>query len=115
MEVVGIDERDSGWEDHSPCFRVYLFDNEGHDESSWSTETYDITGADVFEVVEWASEHAGDGAYAVALVHDETNPPPGSTPRGLVWLVGHDANGRPLSTSEQHLADRMHQRRRQAG
>jgi len=68
VHVEPVDERDSSWEDVDPRFRVYLFDT-----SRGVTSTYDITGADVLEVVEWAEREAGNSRlYAVALVHDGT-------------------------------------------
>ena len=112
VDVVAVDERDSSWEDHRPLFRVYLFQGGGRAESPWPTDTYDVTGADALEVIDWAQEQAGDGLFAVALVRDDLNRVESVTRRGLVWLVGHDANGRPSSETEQHQADRMHARRR---
>ena len=105
-----MDERDSSWEDHSPRFRVYLFRGGDRPGSSWATDTYDVTGADALEVIDWARERAGEGLFAVALVRDDLNRMSEAARRGLVWLVGHDANDRPLSETEQHFADRMHAR-----
>ena len=110
MNVVAEEERDSSWEDHSPLFRVYLFHRGDRPGSSWATGTYDVSGADALEVIDWAREEAGDGPFAVALVRDDLDRT-GDIRRGLVWLVGHDANDRPASETEQHLADRMHARR----
>ena len=59
------------------------------------TDTYDITGVDVLQAIDWAQRQAGTGfTYAVALVcedkkQERTNPGFG---RGLVWLVGIDGN-----------------------
>lgn len=94
VSIVPVDERDSGWEDHLPRFRVYLHGS-GESSTSGSTATYDVTGADVLQVVDWAQAQAGDNrTYAVALVYDdqaseERNPGHG---RGLVWLIGMDGN-----------------------
>ena len=93
-------------------FRVDVFQGGDRRESSWATSTYDVTGADTLEVIDWAREQAGDGLFAVALVRDDVDRAAGATRRGLVWLVGHDANDRPASETEQYLADRMHARRR---
>jgi hypothetical protein len=74
------------------------------------TDTYDITGADVLQVIDWAQRQAGDQlAYAVALVRDDeelerTNPGFG---RGLVWLVGMDGN----DSTDEGSAEREVQRR----
>lgn len=93
-------------------FRVYLFQGGDRPGSSWATGTYDVSGADALEVIDWAREEAGDGLFAVALIRDVPDRVTGAACRGLVWLVGHDANDRPASETEQHLADRMHARRR---
>jgi hypothetical protein len=94
VSIVPVDERDSGWEDHEPRFRVHLHGSGESSTSGW-TATYDITGADVLQVIDWAQAQAGDTlTYAVALVYDDKaeedrNPGYG---RGLVWLIGMDGN-----------------------
>ena len=94
MQVTRVDERDSGWEEDHPRFRVYLHGSGETSTGGW-TDTHDITGADVLQVVDWAQRQAGDRlTYAVALVRDDAdeerrNPGYG---RGLVWLVGMDGN-----------------------
>jgi hypothetical protein len=53
-QLTGVDERDSGWEDDHPRFRVYLHGS--GETSTWGwTDTYDITGADVLQVIDWLS------------------------------------------------------------
>jgi len=91
MDAQPVDERDSSWEDRSPRFRVYLFDR-GRGVDYTVTDTWDITGAGVLDVVRWAQDRAGDdGLYAVALVRDEKQSGDDVVPvRGLVWLVGMD-------------------------
>ena len=101
-------------EDHNPRFRVYLFRGGDQRKSSWATDTYDVTGADALEVIDWARNQAGEEPFAVALVVDEPRPKPDTAKRGLVWLVGHDANDRPRSETEQHFAERMHGMRRRS-
>jgi len=109
MQVIQVDERDSGWEDPDPRFRVYLHGS-GATSTAGSTDTYDITGADVLQVIDWAQRQAGDQlAYAVALVrddeeHERINPGSG---RGLVWLVGMDGN----DSTDEGSAEREVQRR----
>jgi hypothetical protein len=94
VNIVPVDERNSGWEDHRPRFRVYLHGSGKSSTSGW-TATYDVTGADVLQVIDWAQAQAlGGRTYAVALVCDdrakeEASPGHG---RGLVWLVGMDGN-----------------------
>jgi hypothetical protein len=46
MQVIQVDERDSGWEDPDPRFRVYLHGSSATSTAGW-TDTYDITVADV--------------------------------------------------------------------
>lgn len=53
MNVRGVDERTSRWESDDPTFRVYLFSGGGSGRS-WTTGTYDITGADGVQVLGWA-------------------------------------------------------------
>ena len=116
VQVVQVDERDSGWENSHPRFRVYLHGSGPTSTHGW-TDTYDVTGADVLQVIDWAQRQAGDSlTYAVALVHDDPardqlNPGSG---RGLVWLVGMDGNTNPIDTEEAETLDRMLARRREA-
>lgn len=109
MQVARVDERDSGWEDPNPRFRVYLHGSSETSTSGW-TDTYDITGADVLQVIDWAQRQAGDRlTFAVALVRDdaemERNSP--GYGRGLVWLVGMDGN----DTTEPGSPERVVQQR----
>jgi len=114
VQVVQVDERDSGWEDPDPRFRVYLHGSGETSTAGW-TDTYDITGADVLQVIDWAQRQTGDQlTYAVALVRDDKeleriNPGFG---RGLVWLVGMDGNDRPdEGSAEREIQQRMLLRR----
>jgi hypothetical protein len=115
LRIEQVDERDSGWENASPRFRVYLHGS-GETETRGWTDTYDVVGADVLQVIDWAQRQAGGSlTYAVALVYDdeaEEQRNPGHR-RGLVWLVGMDGNDRPLSAVEDDTQQRMLARRRQ--
>lgn len=97
LNVVAVDARDSSWEVHTPRFRVYIHDS-GPDSTQGATATYDITSADVLQVIDWAKQHTqGDQTWSIALVIDDEaqealNPGHG---RGLVWLVGADGNDSP--------------------
>jgi hypothetical protein len=115
MQVTGVDERDSEWGDPHPRFRVYLHGSRETSTGGW-TDTYDITDADVLQVIDWAQRQAGDRlTYAVPLVRDDTdaeqrNPGHG---RGLVWLVGMDGNDyTDADSSERVVQQRMLTRRR---
>jgi hypothetical protein len=106
MSVVPVDERDCEWERHLTRFRVYLQTN-GPGETGGGTATYDVTGADVLQVIDWAQRRAGAGAtYSIALVVDAQEG------RGLVWLVGIDGNDTTVpATPEWTAQDRMLTRR----
>jgi hypothetical protein len=111
MQVTPVDERDSSWEDPRPRFRVYLHTS-GPDSTLGSTDTYDISGADVLQVIDWAQRQAGGVlTYAVALVRDDERRPQGKE-RGLVWLVGMDGNDAARSADEADRQSRMLARRR---
>ena len=112
VQIVQVDERDSSWENGGARFRVYLHGS-GATTHGW-TDTYDITGADVLQVIDWAQRQAGDFlTYAVALVYDDkareqVNP---GCARGLVWLVGMDGNTNALNPEEAEILNRMLARR----
>lgn len=102
FRVEPVDERDSNWEKADPTFRVYV--QSARDEThTASTATYDLSGVDVQQAIEWARNRAqdwprdqagGDSSFAVALVVDDQaqeSLEPG-TGRGLIWLLGRDAN-----------------------
>jgi hypothetical protein len=113
IQIVPVDERDSGWEDDRPRFRVYLHGS-GETETLGSTSTYDVTGADVLQVIDWAQRRAGEErTYAVALVCDDRLFGGEAPERGLVWLVGMDGNDiaddeRGLPRQQRMLARRRH-------
>jgi hypothetical protein len=115
VQIAQVDERDSGWELSRPRFRVYLHGSGESSTAGW-TDTYDITGADVVQVIDWAQRQAGNSlTYALALVYDDpeqehANPGHG---RGLVWLIGSDGNGRPIEHQESATQKRMLARRRE--
>lgn len=53
VHAVAVDERDSSWENHQPTFRVCLHDSSS-DSTAGATATYDLTGADVLQAIDWA-------------------------------------------------------------
>lgn len=104
MRVEECDERDSHWESYCPRFRVYIFAGDG---PGYPVSTYDITDADILDVVSWAQTRAGtEHMYAVALVCDKDD-----AGRGLVWLVGMDLNDVPSTESERKCQAAMRARR----
>ena len=108
IEIEPVDERDSNWEVPTPRFRVYLHSS-GPDKTYGSTWTYDITGADALQAIDWAQRQAGDRLTdALALVIDDPteeqrNPGHG---RGLVWLVGMDGNDNTEKDPEQRAVQK---------
>lgn len=112
MQVTRVDERDSRWENHDPRFRVYLHGSGETTTHGW-TDAYDVTDADVLQVIDWAQRQAGTKlTYAVALVCDDDETEGRSAGRGLVWLVGMDGNDTTDEASSL-IQRRMLQRRRQ--
>lgn len=113
ITIARVDERDAGWENPRPRFRVYLHGS-GADSTLGSTDTFHITGSDVLQTIEWAQRQAGDTlTRPVALVYDDkaaehSNPGHG---RGLMWLVGMDGNDTPFDAGEQDRQHRMLLRR----
>ena len=105
INAAQVDERDSRWEDGAPRFRVYLHADPGGD----ATDTYDLTGADVLQAIDWAQSRVGQhGTYAIALVRDR--PGPAGPERGLVWLVGIDGNTNPSNETDVDSLRRMVER-----
>ena len=91
IRIVSVHEGDSSWEDDHPRFRVYLHGSGETTTHGW-THTFDVTGADVLQVIDWAQRQAGDRlTYAIALVGDDAGMNP-EVARGLTWLVGRDGN-----------------------
>ena len=115
IQIAQVDERDSGWEQHRPRFRVYLHGSGESSTTGW-TDTYDIEGADVVQVIDWAQRQAGDAlTYAIALVYDDQAQQDVNAghARGLVWLVGRDGNERPVKHHAAAIQERMLTRRRE--
>lgn len=114
MHVTSVDERDNNWEDWGPRFRVYLHGSSATSTVGW-TDTYDVTDANVLQVIDWAQQQAGDElTYAVALVYEDVENErmnPGCA-RGLVWLLGMDGNIDVEDDPDLHaVAQRMLARR----
>ena len=95
MRVVAVDERDSSWEQDDPTYRVYLHGGSTRGGEEWTggtTWTYDVSDADLLQVVDWAQREAGNTRhYAIALVREDPRRPTADQ-RGLVWLIGIDGN-----------------------
>ncbi|MBB5102562.1 hypothetical protein [Streptomyces spectabilis] len=79
MHVRGVDPRDTTWEQDDATYRVYFWDR-----SSTASDEYEVTGADVEEVLAWARAKAAETGSAYTLyvrVTDDGRP-------GLVRLGG---------------------------
>ena len=109
MQVIQVDQRDGGWDDSDPRFRVYLHGSGETSTAGW-TDTYDITNADLLQVIDWAQRQAGGHlTYAIALVRDAADEERRNLGygRGLVWLVGMDGN----DSVDDHPQERAVQQR----
>jgi hypothetical protein len=107
VHFENADERDSGWEDARPRYRVYFFRGGDRPGYSWDVQVKDVLDAEVLDVVAWAEREIGDeGLFAVALVGKSS-----TGERGLVWLVGMDANDDPRDELELGLRAAMESRR----
>ena len=87
LRALLVDPRDKRWEETSPTYRVTLWNVGGR-----GSADYDITGATLAQVVEWAElNRPGYGQYTVALtVVDHYRD------RGLIVLAGDmDRAARP--------------------
>ena len=112
MRVVRSTELDSNWEDHDARYRVYFFEGGDQPGRSWSVDTFDVTDAEVVEVISWAETEAGDSRlFAVELVGERDEDVPVVRRRGLTWLLGMDANDAARNELEQRLQQRMRDRR----
>lgn len=82
MHVSPVDPRDQDWEDSQPRYRVYFHEPNG------TSEEYEVSGANVVEVLDWADANRGDRSYVLyACIL--------SNGLGLVRLAGQD----PTETS----------------
>lgn len=87
MKVVGVDPRDTRWEDHHPVFHVHFWD----EANAWSSDEYEVAEADVAEVLAWARLQLPTKGteFTLYLRRWEANQP------GLVLLAGRDVGPPP--------------------
>lgn len=85
VRVTSIDPRDQLWEDDAPAFRVHFW----HDDST--SDEYELTEADIDEVLAWAHEHSRGRTITVWLVQRE------ESGVGLIRLAGVEPPA-PLDT-----------------
>lgn len=74
MEAKAVDPRETGWQIDHPTYRVYIWSPGPPSEHitpaarGWRCSEFDVTGADVEEVLAWARAQApSDGTYTVFL------------------------------------------------
>jgi hypothetical protein len=94
MDVRSVDERSAEWENAFPTYRVYFFDNPYGGGQSWTTYTYEVTGAyNVQQVLAWADANSRGRIYCVYAVVFKggvrTDP---DEKVGLIQLSGWDPN-----------------------
>jgi len=79
MDIRGVDPRDQTWEVSHPSYRVHFHDAAG------ASDEYEVTGANVAEVLAWAEARRGDRTFVLyACVPHEG--------LGLLRLEGSDPN-----------------------
>ncbi|MGB3676415.1 MAG: hypothetical protein WA988_18450 [Candidatus Nanopelagicales bacterium] len=69
MEIVGVDPRDVEWEDDSPAYRVYFWRQQTLPDGAWESDEYRISGADILEVLAWASRKSRGQSFQVFVEH----------------------------------------------
>jgi hypothetical protein len=63
MRCTPIDPREQTWQDDAPSYRVFLWDRHGG-----ACEEWEISEADVDEVLAWTDDRTGDGSASVWVV-----------------------------------------------
>jgi hypothetical protein len=79
VHVAPIDPRDQSWEVPQPAYRVYFHDARG------ASYEYEVSGANVKGVLEWADAESGDRTYVLYACATMNG-------LGLLRLQGHDPN-----------------------
>jgi hypothetical protein len=114
IEIDAVDERDSSWEEAAPRFRVYLHSS-GAETTYGTTWTYDITGADVLQVIDWGAA-SGRGPAHLCRRSRARRRIQGTAQlgqgRGLVWLVGMDGSDTTDDDSRERIVQQGMLRRR---
>ena len=79
VKIHGVDPRDTRWERHTSAYRVYFWDGAG------VSDEYEVTDADVPEVLAWAEAeaHRTRRTYVLWLRHDDRH-----DGAGLIRLAG---------------------------
>ena len=90
MHVRLVDPRDTGWEVNEPVFRVYFWREletpvDGA-EQAYASDEYEVTDADVREVISWADQQSAGRTYTLHVLV----PHPWPEELGLINLAGND-------------------------
>jgi hypothetical protein len=99
VDIRGVDPRDTRWEIDEPAFRVYFWQAPVRNEAGlqvgmWVSDEYEVTGADILEVISWAYRHAGAHLSFVVYVLVPSDDGP-----GLVRIHGTDPTSADATTS----------------
>ena len=97
VNVRPVDPRDQTLELDDPAYRVYFWSGDRNSGLLMTCDEYEVTDADVHDVIRWADDHADGRTYSLwACVPDHSQEPPGLM---LVRLAGWDPTagdeGRP--------------------
>lgn len=92
VHVRSIDPRDQTWEQNHPAYRVYFHDADG------LSDEYEVTGADVEDVIAWAHTQLGKRTFVLYVAVAE---PDGL---GLVRLLGHDPHANQAPSASASVA-----------
>ncbi|WP_130179262.1 hypothetical protein [Cryobacterium sp. SO1] len=102
METRPIDPRDISWEQDDPAYRVYFWElySAGYAPSS---DEWQVTHADVHEVITWAEKERGDRGYELFVEHQERREERTGWAHtlGLIRLAGENPADRTSKTSPQ--------------
>ena len=82
MHAMPVDPRDQNWESDSPAYRVYFWQDMASDE-------WELSEADIDEVLAWADAHADGRTMTVWVVHRD------SEGVGLIRLAGIEPPAAP--------------------
>lgn len=85
VQAMPIDPRDQQWQSDSPAYRVFFWQSRGSGElSGWESEEWQLTEADVDEVLAWAGSRAAGRTMSIWVVHQDADG------IGLIRLAGID-------------------------
>jgi hypothetical protein len=76
MQTMGVDPRDETWELVDPRYRVYF-------RAGTACDEWEVSGADVREVLAWAEANRGDRTYTLYACVPQDR-------LGLIRLAGAD-------------------------